>query len=84
MEQPQIPIDRPDTQRSAPEEFGRAFVGLVQIWFVLRPLVFAGGLGLLCMGTGVSLTHGLSGPEMMGWGGVLVGLGLAPRRRDSL
>src|SRR5687768_8793008 len=42
-------------QRSAPEEFGRLFVGAGRLWSLAQPLVFAGGLGLLSWGAGMAL-----------------------------
>lgn len=68
-------------QRSAPEEFGRLFLGAGRVWSLARPLVFAAGLGLLSWGAGMALMQQSAGPGAMGLGGVLAGLGLFPRRR---
>jgi hypothetical protein len=49
---------------------------------VVRPLVFAGGLCAALMGLGETVRTGTSGgPEMMGWGGILIGISLPAWRR---
>jgi hypothetical protein len=71
-------------RRTVSGELSKVSYHLGRVYAVLRPFIFAGGLGLMMLGLGESLTRNWdSGPETMGWGGVLAGISLPCwRRRD--
>ena len=69
-------------RRTATQELGRILGCFLGLFDVVRPLVFAGGLGAALMGLGETVRTGTSGgPEMMGWGGILIGISLPAWRR---
>ena len=83
-EAPRPPLDYapPPPPRTVSGELGALVGAILKLFDVLRPFVFALGLGLTLFGFGVVIQGRFSGgPETMGWGGALMGLSLPWWRR---
>jgi hypothetical protein len=71
------PLDYATPQpRSASGELGKIIRHFTFLFSLIRPFVFAAGLGFVLYGLGASIQSHIDGPSFMGLGGVVVGISL--------